>query len=52
MADFNFERLSESASTEEVISYINRLTEELDYILRNIDDENLTDNARHKLYGG
>lgn len=52
MADFNMDRLSETATSEEIIQCINRMIDELNYVLENIDEENITDNMKNKLNGG
>ena len=52
MADVHFETLPETANNKEIIEYINKMSSDLNYILENIDEENLTDSARNKLNGG
>lgn len=41
MATFNFQRLDDDASMEEVIDTFNELVDKLNYTLNNLDDENI-----------
>ncbi|MBQ4561432.1 MAG: hypothetical protein IJA55_03755 [Clostridia bacterium] len=48
MADSNIKRIKKDASGAEICEYLNYLTDRLNYILENLDEENMTDSYNRK----
>ncbi|MBR4882177.1 MAG: hypothetical protein IKU19_09590 [Clostridia bacterium] len=53
MADSNIKHIKQGATTPEICDYLNYLADRLNYILENLDEENMTDsyNNRGGKYG-
>ncbi len=51
MADTYIRRIDPNAKGKEINEYLNYLTDRLEYILENIDEENLTDKLKNKIGG-
>lgn len=51
MADSYIKRISTTADHKEIIEYLDYLADRLNYILENIDTENLTDQLNSKIGG-
>ena len=51
MADTYIKRISSDAKGKEINEYLNYLAQRLEYILENIDEENLTDKLKNKIGG-
>ena len=48
MADSNIKHIKKDASSAEICSYLNYLADRLNYILENLDEENMTDSFNKK----
>lgn len=51
MADVSFKHIKQNASREEISEYLGYLVDRLEYILENIDEENLTEELKNKIGG-
>ena len=53
MADSNIKRIRQNATSSEICEYLQYLADRLNYILENLDEENMTDsyNNRGGKYG-
>lgn len=49
MANIKLERPTENDTSVGLINYMNRLLDQLEYVLQNIDDENITDSYKKKI---
>lgn len=48
MADSNIKRIKNTATNAEICEYLNYLADRLNYILENLDEENMTDHYNEK----
>ncbi len=53
MADSNIRHIKRNATNAEICDYLNYLADRLNYILENLDEENMTDSYNRKggIYG-
>lgn len=51
MADSFIRRIDKNADTREIVEYLDYLCGRISYILKNIDEENLTDDMKKRIGG-